>query len=193
MHTKNLSIVLVIIALFLLAGCDDSKKSIKNTLLSMQKDTIIMPLDKMICMHSENAESITLKGCTLKDTYQYIVYVDSTQCNPCAIDGMYAWNVLVDSLRTRKSHVDFVFIVAPRKEQMEETILSIKSSGIISDVYVDTSYVFSLSNPRLPQKEKFHCFLINKENKIIMVGDILYNPAVRKLFNKIINLNKQNL
>jgi hypothetical protein len=183
----------VIIALFALTECDNRIESIKNNLLSMQKDSIILPLDKMICMHSENAESTTLKRGTIKNKYQYIVYVDSTQCTPCAIDGMYAWNVLMDSLRTRKSQVDFVFIVAPRKEQMEKTILSIKSSGLISDVYVDTSYVFNLSNPRLPQEEKFHYFMISKENKIVMVGDILYNPSMRKLFNKIINLNKQNL
>jgi len=183
----SISLISIFILIFSVFGCKDERKNIEENLSSMQLHPISLNLDKMVRMHSKNDTSyITMKAASPK--YRYIVYVDSSECSPCMIDHMYEWNGLIDSIRERNLSVDFIFIVAPRYNQKEDAILAIESSGLKNDIYVDTAYTFMQANTYIPKEAKYHAFIINDSNKVVLVGNVLNNKRINNMFNKILKI-----
>jgi hypothetical protein len=38
-----------------------------------------------------------------------------------------------------------------------------------------------------PQEREYQCFLLDKQNRVVMVGNPVYNHAIWELYKKIIN------
>lgn len=176
----------MLIFVFLAIGCVDKKRKVEKDLLSMQSQHISLCLEGMACTHSENDTSTVSPKKEEETSFHYVIYIDSTRCSPCIIDQLFQWNEFIDSTRAECLDVDYFFIVAPKTEQVEDAFLSIESCGLKNDIYVDTAYLFRKMNKGLPQDAKFHSFVINNENKVILVGDALHSSNIRNLFNKII-------
>jgi hypothetical protein len=60
-------------------------------------------------------------------------------------------------------------------------------------IYIDTSMVFERHNPNLPKTQLAHTFLIDKDRKVILIGDPLKNIRVEEIFNNIIRNNKNKM
>ena len=116
-----------------------------------------------------------------------MIYIDSTQCSTCSIDGLHRWNSLIDSVRLNKLDLSFLFIVSPPKWQLEDVFLAIESSGLKNDIYVDSLSIFSGVNPNLPQDIKYHSFILDMDNNPKLVGNVLENPSIRKIFDKLLS------
>ena len=176
--------ILLVVVLLIGVGCHDNVRDAERVITAMQKDAIILPLDRMACM--SNKTNILSKSKN-EHKFNYVVYIDSSQCSPCAIEGLYAWNHLIDSLYTT-NNIDFTFIVAPSPNQKKEILSSSKVSLLHANFFVDTAYVFKSLNTSIPSRDiRYHSFLLDSKNRIVLVGSIIKNPNIKQLFNKIIN------
>jgi hypothetical protein len=45
--------------------------------------------------------------------------------------------------------------------------------------------IMKLNN--FPKEQDFRCFLLDKDNKVVMVGNPVLNPGIWELYKKIIN------
>ena len=163
----------------------DAYGDAQKTLVEMSKHKVVLPLEEMGCFHSavdtvERKEVVPMK-------YNFVHYVDSSQCSPCALDRMYNWNKLVDEYSSKG--VRFVFIIEPKKEQLEDVHFAIESSGLRNPVYVDSLYAFSRQNSFLPEDQMYRSFLLDKNGKIILVGNPLENNDIKQLWNKLVKHN----
>lgn len=116
-----------------------------------------------------------------------VVYVDSSACSSCTLDKMYVWNKSIEKARKQGNRLKYVFIIAPKAEQLEDAYLSIESNGLESPVYVDTAYVFRKANPHLPEERMYHSFLLDAKDSVVIVGNPMGNPKIDGLINKIVN------
>ena len=180
----NSFLILVFIMCNLFVSCKKSNKTqMMECLQKIQKKPVKLNLEKTKKMYSD---ADTLHYTKPDPKYRLVIYVDSDECSPCRIDRMFLWNYFMN--QTKKcNNVDYIFIISPRKEQLEDTYLSIESSGLQRPIYVDEKYYFRRYNAGISMNSNFRVFLIDKNNMIRLVGDPKSNKEILKLFNKIIN------
>ncbi len=119
-------------------------------------------------------------------SYKLVTYIDSSSCSPCGIDHLFDWEQFINEVNEKKDSLSFIFIVAPRKTQLEQTYYAIAHSSLSNAIYVDTSYVFRANNPCMKKGYIFGSFLLDKNNKVILVGNPLDNPKIHNLILNII-------
>lgn len=170
----------VILVLMIHVNCSEKKK-IQSELEVIYDNSFNLSLDKMECRHS--VIDTVWATVNAKWNYTFVQYVDSAQCSPCTLNKMYQWNGYIE--RFHKKGVRFVFIFEPGKALLEDVYLSIESSGLKNPIYVDTANVFRDNNRFLPSDLKFHSFLLDKNGKVLVVGNPLHNKKVEKLMDKL--------
>ena len=54
-------------------------------------------------------------------------------------------------------------------------------------VLLDTAGIFERSNPQLPENPVFHTFLLDRDNRVVLVGSPLGNPKMWELYKSTID------
>lgn len=194
MHLKRFTIYIVgffmqVLPLCMFESCYNDKAKALHTIEELTENRIRLPLNKMDEVRSDNFD----KSITNKGSLRLVVYIDSFQCSPCLIDKIFQWNDKIKEADKRKGSLSFIFIVAPKRRQIEDTYLSIKSCGLVVPIYVDTAYAFNEANLFLPKSNVYHTFLIDGRGKILIIGNPLTNDKIDKLMRNFIkdNLKKE--
>ncbi len=120
------------------------------------------------------------------DSYKVLLYVDSTGCISCRLK-LSEWKKIMneaDSLFSQKS-LEFVFFFHPKKRDEKELQQILKSNGFRHPVFIDKENKIDKLN-NFPSKSEYQCFLLDKDNKVAIVGNPSLNQDVWTLFKRII-------
>lgn len=188
---KLLPIILIVLFSSIVACCRGHKyggqfEKVRDTISTMQTHPVKVSLHKMSCCVPNNNADKGNDG--IKD-YRLVVYVDSSMCSPCIIDRMFLWNDMIGMTRNK---VKYIFIFEPKKSQLEEAKLSVESSGLKANIYLDTASVFRNENTFIPKEDKYHSMLINSKDSIVMVGMPLTNDKIKNIYYKILGVKTKN-
>lgn len=118
----------------------------------------------------------------LKGRYRFLVFKDSVLCSPCYVKSLGEWEGFLSEFKL--GDVDVLFVLQPKKSE----IISVKS--VLSKrrykhpVYLDTTGVFLKQNKQMPENEIFHYMLLNKNNKVTVIGNPLRNKEVNNIIIK---------
>lgn len=115
--------------------------------------------------------------------YKIFMYVDSASCLKCSLQ-LLKWSEFieeVDSIYGEK--VSFLF--AFNSKTIKELYKITKKDGFNYPVIADIDDDFNRIN-QFPTNDKFHVFLLDKENKVSVIGNPVYNPSVKDLYLKMI-------
>ena len=113
--------------------------------------------------------------------YKVLVYVDSTGCTSCKLQ-LPKWQELsahVDS--ATNGSIPFIFVFQSKDDRELRYIL--KCDNFDRPVCIDRNNRFNSSN-RFPQDITFQTFLLDKDNKVKVIGNPVHNLAVRDLYLK---------
>lgn len=163
-----------------------SKEPSENT-----SPKVKLTLNKMQCLHG--IDSAYIKNTFIEgvdSSYKVLIYKDSTSCTPCAIDRMYAWNDMIELFGKYK--VRWIFIISPKKEQIEDAYLSIEYSFLKSAIYVDTAYIFLKENKHIISSVKDNVMLLDKNNNIIVIGNPLQDINAQSNITRILQKESIN-
>ena len=119
----------------------------------------------------------------VKGDYSILFYIDSVDCMSCKL-RLDKWGELihvVDSVSDGRTPFVFVF----QSKRKEDMIHFLKRSGFEYPVFIDTEGLFNRLN-NLPDNDVFHNFLLDKNNRIVAIGNPVDNPYVRQLYLDII-------
>lgn len=114
----------------------------------------------------------------LVNDYKILAYVDSFGCFSCKL-RLREWKKLIVELDS----LPILFNFAPRSVTEVESIL--KENGFKYPVYVDVADTLNKLN-HFPTDERFQTFLLDKNNKVLAIGNPIHNPKVKELYMKII-------
>ena len=122
------------------------------------------------------------------DAYEYKVlnYVDSEGCTDCKMK-LEEWKdyiAHVDSLYPGK--VGFVFCFATNNLRTIRFLLS--ERNFKHPVYIDTSNIFCRKND-IPNNYMLQTFLLNRDNRVIAIGNPIVNSRIKKLYNQVFSLD----
>ena len=125
-------------------------------------------------------------GATLKLCY----YVDSTKCFGCQlkwIENLRPYYELEDRFNGAFSVCLIVSPTVQSKNEVKFFLKSLFSSG--ETIYLDKKHEFYSQNKFLLKDEQFNMFLLDKDNRVICIGNSLAgNKELEKLTSGQINL-----
>ncbi|MDR2146986.1 MAG: hypothetical protein LBE91_11055 [Tannerella sp.] len=125
---------------------------------------------------------------TDNNNYKILLYVDSLGCTSCRTKLPEWRKLILESDTLFENKPDFLFFFQPRINGLTDLEVLLMGNGFNYPVFVDMkNEIMHLNN--FPKEPEYQCFLLDKENKVVMVGNPVYNPAIWELYKKIIRKN----
>lgn len=138
--------------------------------------------------------TFTIQGvdtiCTITKNTQFKIvnYVDSTGCTGCKLQLPH-WMSLINEVSGLKgNNVSFWFYFHPKTNQIKELKYILKNNSFIYPICIDEKDEFNKFN-KLLNKLDFQTFLLDKDNRIIAIGNPIHNPKIKELYMNIILRN----
>jgi hypothetical protein len=135
---------------------------IESTILYVKRDTF----DRYIL--NDDAE------------YKILLYTDSAGCTSCKL-RLHIWKTYIKELHDK---VNFLFYFHPKNEN--DLTYNLKHEKFTYPVYIDNNNILDKLN-NLPLDMRHQCFLLNKKNEVISVGNPAYNYGVWELYKQIVS------
>ena len=134
-----------------------------------------------VVMHFPNEASVRM-----------IALFDSTFCASCHLPNMKVWNEVIAYSKASHSRFEPIFIFSPKQEEVVSLKQSLRDNMFEWPLFIDENGDFLKNNHVIPQDSRFHTFLLNSENKIILVGSPVNNEVLWDMYKEQIqNQNKQ--
>ena len=113
--------------------------------------------------------------------YKVLVYVDSVGCTSCKLQ-LLKWKELIAHVDSATNgNVPFIFVFQSKDDRELRYIL--KCDNFDRPVCIDRNNRFDELN-QFPQDITFQTFLLDKDNKVKVIGNPVHNLAVRDLYLK---------
>lgn len=177
---KNIFFILAVI--MGLSSCRNSSNDILN---KFYNSNIIIPNN----LELYDTSKIDINSYPYNNSkYKYIVYYDSTTvCTSCNIQKINRWNDLIE-WSSDKTDIKYYFIMSSKKNKISNILLrkDLKLISLNYPIYIDSAYLFKKINSSIPDNPKFNTFLLDGDNKVILIGDPIGNPKIEELFKNII-------
>lgn len=150
MCTVLLRYVVLLLSLLspVLLSCS-SRDNVRINIEQMLGSNVTIEEQKME-IWTHNYRKITNKNQSKQNTF--LVYVDSTQCTPYFIKGLYEWNDLLKLDNSNKYSIEFLFIMQPRKGDTQMLRSKLDQSDFMHPVFIDKNGFFELSNPQISKE-----------------------------------------
>jgi hypothetical protein len=175
---SNLS-VLVVFFLFNSVACINRKTSeVENIVKEWIGKHIQLPDIKPVIPYLRMKRDTVLLKPADKE-YKILLYTDSMGCTKCKFK-LHIWESYIKEFNSKAS---FLFYFHPKTE--EELVFFLKNERFAYTVYIDNRNELYKLN-QFPPNPMFHCFLLDRNNKVISIGNPVNNPKVWKLYKKII-------
>lgn len=180
---------LFIFLLFILnlSSCreNNQKKEITEIIKSWQGKEIIFPEGLIFTKYGKD----TVKYNIPVSDYKIIMYVDSVGCTECKLQ-LHKWKEFiteVDSLTN--GAVPILFFFYPK--DLREISFLLRRDSINIPVCIDKQNRMNRIN-HFPSHQMYQCFLVDKENKVICIGNPIHNRKIRDIYLSTISSGKYN-
>ena len=75
-----------------------------------------------------------------------------------------------------------VFIISPGNDKAKKRLeIDFREKRIPQTIFVDSANVFMELNPNIPSESMYHTFLLDENNKVILVGNPMANQQVEEM------------
>lgn len=120
----------------------------------------------------------------LDKPFKILTYIDSTGCTSCQF-GLHAWRGIIQLCRQQQLDVGFIFVVhsGDFRHFDADVLLYSFDYPIVYDYHDD----FDKLNHFSPAP--YRTFLLDKENKVQLIGSPIGNPQVWDLYLETIKTN----
>ena len=177
---------LILGALFCCActGAGNHKKKLADELRMFRETAILFPNDLLAKRYDGQTPDSSLWDCPLK----MVVYVNREGCESCKLMSLLpVYQFALEHKRFKK--FGMILILSPSHIESAEEFLA--PFRFHYTIFYDLDDSFERLNPHLPKNERFHTFLLDENNKVILIGNPTQNLKLKKLYIK--ELNKRCL
>ncbi len=167
-------IIVCFLSLFLLFACQPKDKNRVTELIKTWDGKEILFPKKMNMVQVGDSIPQTLSW----ENYKILIYVDTNGCFTCKLHLM-EWEDFMNELDS----VPALFYFAPKSTEEVKDIL--KENLFYYPVYIDEKDSLNILN-RFPKDERFHTFLLDRDNRVKAIGNPVRNPKIKELYLKVI-------
>lgn len=164
----------------LFSSCKESEKDkIARLVTEWDGKEILFPSHSIFTIQGKDTVDFSFADAD----YKIVMYVDSVGCTSCKLQ-LPRWKDFqqeVDSFK--KGSVPFLFYFHPK--EMKELRYITRRDAFNYPVCFDVNDEFNNLN-HFPGKMTFQTFLLNKENKVVAMGNPVHNPKVKELYLQVL-------
>ncbi len=175
---KELYILFLLVCLF---SCkkDEKRTEAERIVKEWVGKEIVIPSGFQCCIAEKDSV-----GCDalLNSEYKILLYTDSSGCTTCKL-RLLEWKALIkdaDSLFSFDK-LSFLFVFQPKDKK--ELQFLFKRDNFNYPVMIDIENKMDAIN-QFPDKQSYQCFLLDRNNKVLMIGNPVINPKIWKLYKE---------
>ena len=172
--------ITLIMCVWMLASCKESKEEAMLRLVNeWNGKEIRFPSRSVFTIQGKDTANFEFKDAD----YKVVTYIDSVGCTSCKLQ-LHRWKEMVaevDSLTDER--VPFLFFFHPK--DMKELRYLTRRDNFTYPVCLDERDELNRLN-QFPSDMTFQTFLLDKENKVVAIGNPILNPKVKELYLKLI-------
>lgn len=119
--------------------------------------------------------------------YKVVTYIDSVGCTSCKLQ-LPRWKQFMQEVdSTMNGNIPFAFYFHPK--DMKELRYITRRDAFTYPVCFDEKDDFNALN-HFPSKMTFQTFLLDKDNKVVAIGNPVHNPKVKELYLRVLTGDK---
>ena len=164
----------LVVALF--ASCQERKT--KKDLEGLLSKEIVVPAGITQVLFGRDTMLIDVA----KSPARLLIYTDSLSCSSCRLKHMYEYNDILNLYDELGGGFMPIFVFSPRNGQSTEIRNTLLLYRFDYPVLLDEKGAFPAANSQIPADGRFHTFLLDKNGKVVLVGDPVNNPALWELY-----------
>ena len=168
----------ILLLLSLLTACkENNKEKFAQLVQEWQGKEIVFPQDMAFTRFVTEPVDYRIPDAE----YKVLVYVDSVGCTSCKLQ-LPKWQELIAHVDSATNgNIPFIFVFQSKDDRELRYIL--KRDNFDRPVCIDRNNRFDELN-QFPQDITFQTFLLDKDNKVKVIGNPVHNLAVRDLYLK---------
>jgi hypothetical protein len=174
--------ILILLTVFLSCKKDNRKVEIETIVKEWTGKQIQFPEDISCNILGKDTVSGLCSGLFQKE-YKILLYVDSSGCSSCRLK-LFQWKQLIEEADSLfKRNLSFLLFFQPKSKKELDYLF--RADRFDYPVFIDMNKSINHLN-HFPNKLEYQCFLLDKNNKVLMIGNPSLNPKIWELYKQII-------
>lgn len=172
---RPLDLIILLLTIFLSACQDKQKEIITSLVKEWQGKQILFPENMVFTRFASDTTNFVIPT----SDYKVLVFVDSIGCTSCKLQ-LSRWKEFIrytDSISQK--NIPFLFFFQ-FDDQWEIHSLLIREN-FDKPICLDRSDSLNQLN-HFPKDIRFQVFLLDKNNKVVVIGNPVHNPNVKELY-----------
>ena len=164
------------ILLLLLFSCSEKKQSLPELLETWQGKVVSFPTNPVFTRYGKDTVDFNIHP----SAYTILFYVDSNSCVDCKLK-LNEWKQFKQEVDSSGGEVQYLFFIHNKRPKYVRNIL--RSGNFDWPVCLDQKNELDHLN-QFPEDEQFHAFLLDRNFRVLVVGDPMRNLEIRNLYLK---------
>lgn len=183
---KNLKMCYIcgIMLVVWLMGCQEGKRSTAEKIVKEWTGKEILLPDDVDCWYMGRD---TLCPPRQDKPFKMLVYTDSVGCTSCKLNLTLWKHYIYEMDSIAPGQVDFAFYFQPKNRK--ELAHLLRRDRLEQIVFLDNEGFLKRRN-RLAEEMEYQCFLLDKQNKVVAIGNPTLNPKLWDMYKTTIMSNK---
>ena len=176
----NLRHLILLVVLGMLASCKSSSSNDAVRIVGeWQGKEVVFPNNPVFTIFGQDTVDFNFR----EADYKVVSYVDSVGCVSCKLQ-LDRWKNIIHRIDSVSAvRVPFVFVFSPDK--LRDVMYATKSGGFDYPILLDLQGEFNALN-HFPANFNFQTMLLDKDNKVLAIGNPVQSPKVLELYQSII-------
>ncbi|MDD6209416.1 MAG: DUF1573 domain-containing protein [Bacteroidales bacterium] len=171
---------------FLAISCNLKKRTeIEEQVKSWQGKEILFPENAVFVRYG--SDTVDVKHDNVD--YKVLLYLDSAGCSACQLKPRLWKNFMQSVDSVNRGKVSFLFFVSPKN--IEDIIFQLKEHQCDFPICFNKEKELDNLN-HFPKESMFRSFLLDANNKVLIVGNPINNPRIGELYLKEIEQSSSN-
>jgi hypothetical protein len=183
---KKILLLFLILTVF---ACKDKKLAKTQQIVNEWVGKEIRIPDDVQCVVMGKDTTSAARQALMDAEYKVLLYVDSAGCSSCRLN-LILWETLIlesDSLFQGK--LSFLFFFQPKSKRELDVLF--RRENFNYPVFIDMNNSIDRLN-RFPEKIEYQCFLLDKNNRALMLGNPTLTPQIWTLYKQVISGQTQD-
>ena len=169
--------------MLLLVSCQNFDKREINDVVHEWIGKEIIFLDSMDCVDNHVVSKVKVSG----NCFKVVNYIDSVGCTPCRLN-LTKWKEFIHDLN--QVSIDSTLVLMIVSDSRFNVVYQISMwDKFTYPIYIDVADSLNRLN-HFSSDERFQTLLLDKDNKVVAIGNPINNPKVKELYLKIIQGEK---
>lgn len=177
------TIITIICLCLLITACNNKKRRLTKLVKEWQGKEILFPENPELKLYGRD----TLCPELFSREYKILNYIDTNGCTECRLK-LFDWQMLKEEADSLNLDVSLVFVAWVHNYKQLEDIQKLNRFDT-PILYDRTGQADSLNH--FPAVPGFQTFLLDKDNRVVLIGSPLNNETLWNLYKKTIQSNKK--